>query len=264
MSEVMSKKEKKAAEKASKAEAKAAKKAAKAEVKDTPKKSRNWIAFLISAIVAGIAFAALLTLQRNILNNYEKTNVIVAKTQVLAGTDITAANAGDYFTIKEIPADLLPDGAYVYRESVRSGSDAFIVATVGGTYMTDTLAAGEILVSENLISGDFLNIGTGEGMVETSFAVSNISQTVAGTLRRGDMVSISIYDQDDETEDGIMLEGIMIKSAYAADGTLLGRGDSGQAVMFVVILSEEQEQELNERLYQGGTIRLAKTNNVKY
>lgn len=264
MAEVLSKKERKAAEKAAKTEAKAAKKAAKMEGRDTSKKSRSWIAFLTAAIVAGIAFFALLTLQQNILNDFEKTSVIVTRTQILSGTDITAANAGDYFTVKEIPADLLPDGAYVYRESDWSGRDAFLMASVGNTYMTDTLMAGEILVAENLISSEFLNIGMGEGMVETSFAVSNISQTVAGTLRRGDMVSISIYDQNEETEDGVVLEGIMIKSAYAADGTLLGRGESGQAVMFVVILSEGQEQELNARLYQGGIIRLAKMNDVKY
>jgi hypothetical protein len=124
------------------------------------------------------------------------------------------------------------------------------------------MVAKEIPTSGRFTDMDYdLNI---DNPVETSLSLGSLADVVAGGLRRGDEIAISVINSSNQEFNGVVLSHILIKQAYTADGVQLNVGDSGQATMFVVILSQQDEQTLNQLLNSGGSLRIAKTNNVKY
>lgn len=227
------------------------------------RRDRSWILFLGSALVAGIAFVSLLLVQRNILRDYEKAYVITTRVPVHIGADLTEANAGDYFTVAEIPASMVPEGAYRFYAEEGEPEYAYIARMVNGQVTTTDLAKGEILVSANLEEGPYPESVAAEGLVEVSFSLPSIVQAVAGTLRRGDEVSIAVFDNE-QFEDGVVLDHIILKQAYASDGILLKTGEEGQALLFTVLLTREQEATLNRMIAGGGMMRLSRTNHIRY
>lgn len=226
------------------------------------RRDRSWILFLSSALVAGLAFAALLLVQKNILNDYEKGYVITTRMYIHAGTDLTETNADEYFAVAEIPLSLAPEGAYVYHPGEETES-AYVARMVSGMAAAVNLEKGEILVSSNLENGPYPESMASENLVEVSFSIQSIVQAVAGTLRRGDEISIAVFDNE-QFEDGMVMEHLIVKQAYASDGVVLEMGEEGQAVLFTVLLTREQESTLNQIIAGGGTIRLSRTNHIRY
>lgn len=226
------------------------------------RRDRSWVLFLASALVAGIAFAALLLVQKNILNEYERGYVITTQTYIHAGTDLTEVNVQEWFAVTEIPLSLTPEGAYIYRPGEETEA-AYLIRTISGMVAAVDLEKGEILVASNLENGPYPETAISEELVETSFSLQSIVQAVAGTLRRGDEFSIAVFDNE-QFEDGTVMEHLIVKQAYASDGIALGVGEEGQAVLFTVLLTREQEATLNRLIAGGGTMRLSRTNHIQY
>lgn len=251
--EVKSKKELKAEQKEAARLEKMRQKEEKAAAKQTSggKKGKAMlILFLVSLVVAAVAFLSLLTVEQSLLNDYAKTKVVVAKSDVPEGTYITKDNVVDYFMLKDVPSEMVPEGSLTKLESLN------------GMFILDDITKTEVVMSSDYTAmKDILDI---TDPVETSFGLGSMTQVVAGTLRRGDRISISSTGSSDSRYNGRVLDNILIKDAYSADGVLLEPGQSGQAAVFVVIISRETEQTLNELLAYGGNIRIAKINNVEY
>ena len=207
------------------------------------------VAVLVSLVVAGVVAFTIFSLERAMLADYATANVVVAIADVTAGVDLSEENVANYFAVQEVPADMVPEGAYT---DVNAMVDQFVATDI---------KAKEIPVASNFTNMAALDI---ENPVETSFSLSDVSQVVAGTLRRGDEISISVTNPSNSALNGIVLEHVLIKEAYSADGVVLNVGDAGQATMFTVIISQEDEQTLNSVLASGGTIRIAQTNNIQY
>lgn len=240
-------------EEKTKAELKAEKKQAAEEAKQKKKSKggKSGLKVIISVIVAVIMFAAIVLLEKSALDNYEKTQVVVAKETVHMGADITKENATKYFKVSEVPASIVPDGSY-------KNVDELI-----GLYATCEIVAKEIPVDKNFTDVNILT--KVEDPVEVSFAIPAFSQAVAGTLRRGDTVNMSVKNSNGNVNDeGFVLENVLIKNAYSAEGKVLEVGNDGQAIMFVVIVNKDDALQLNSVIANGGLVLLSKTNNVQY
>lgn len=264
----LSRREEKAARKASKRQMnREAKETHKQQIlegkvkNNEPKKNRSWLLFMISGAVALVVYIALMSMMNSINNNYTKSNVVVTTQAIKAGTDITKDNMGQYLKIIEVPTAILPDDCFVY-----TGGDAraFVEGKLAGNFTNTDLAKGEIVVAGNLTSNAFYNIGDGDGYVETVFAVGSLVQAVGGSLRRGDIIDIYIYNNQN-FEDGVVMENVLIKQACSGDGIPIDKNDTeSMANVFSVLMTREQVKTLNDLMNGGGSMRLVKVNNIKY
>ena len=229
--------------------------------------------FFLALAVSVIVFIALIVLQTGMLNKYEKKAVVVAKKEVGANTDITEGNIGEFFTTIDYDVTNLPAN-YVSKEDM----DEKLINTLTLT----TIPKGQVVtdsayISRKSVTGEIANL-SGSELVEASFASDAISDAVAGTIRRGDIVDVIIY-YSEETEgsqlissdvEKIELNGIHVKQAYDGSGIAITEDSKDvAATMFDIVASKEDVDTLNEMLLykmRGGYMRMAivKTNDVAF
>lgn len=224
--------------------------------------------FFLALIMAIIVFIALLVLQTGITQKYEKQGVVVAKQEITANVDITKENLKTYFTVVDKDVTKLTEGV-IKAENIDS---------LVGCITKETIAKGQeitplVLYSEELINDEIRKIASQENLVETSFTVASISDANAGTLRRGDIIDITIYYTTSETKNNpeetivksTTLENVYIAHAYDGSGLEIVAGATTPATMFKIVASEDQVTTLNELLlYDDVRMNITKTNNVKF
>lgn len=228
--------------------------------------------FFLALIAAIVVFIALIVIQTGITNKYEKVSVVVAKDNISTNTDITEENLTQFFTTIDYDVTKLPEG-YVL------GSDINILANSITNY---DIPKGQVITNASVKATSDITksiaLANSEDLVETSFSVSAVSDAVAGTLRRGDVITIILYRGQQENavaafnEDGIqrfVLEDIHIKQAYDTSGVVVEKGSDTPATMFDIISNQDDVDTLNELLLDkqlGGNVRMTiiKTNDVNF
>lgn len=228
--------------------------------------------FFLALVMAVIVFVALIVLQTGITNKYEKKGVVIAKVDIPANTDITAANVDEFFGTIDYDVTKLPDLA-VKTEQKDSLINTITLAEIPkGQIVTE-----KSYISRDTITGDLARL-SGSDLVEYSFAVDSIADAVAGTIRRGDIVDIYLFYSDvtdgkelmDAPIEKVVLDGIHIKQAYDSSGAAIVDGDEGTAAsMFDIVASRDDVDELNGLLLKkmrGGYLKMTivKTNDVAF
>ena len=105
----------------------------------------------------------------------------------------------------------------------------------------------------NTINDKFKDI---DDLVEVSFNVSDISQVVGGILRSGDIIDISIIDNN-TNESMIVLEDIYVDKAISSDGLQIDRSSDLSALTINILVSKDDSEKLNSYLNKG-TLRISK------
>lgn len=199
---------------------------------------------IISACVAIVVFIALLFVEKSLLKPNGTVEGFVAVSDIDKGTVITEENISKLFTEKNNI-----DGALEVTGAVKTKDELI------NKVAKENINKGEVVSNNSFISKDdkFKHI---DDLVEVSFNVSDISQVVGGILRSGDIIDISIIDNN-TNESMIVLEDIYVDKAISSDGLQIDRSSDLSALTINILVSKDDSEKLNSYLNKG-TLRISK------
>ena len=199
---------------------------------------------IISACVAIVVFIALLFVEKSLLKPNGTVEGFVAVSDIDKGTVITEENISKLFTEKNNI-----DGALEVSGAVKTKDDLI------NKVAKENINKGEVVSNNSFISKDdkFKDI---DDLVEVSFNVADISQVVGGILRSGDIIDISIIDNN-TNESMIVLEDIYVDKAISSDGLQIDRSSDLSALTINILVSKDDSEKLNSYLNKG-TLRISK------
>lgn len=199
---------------------------------------------IISACVAIVVFIALLFVEKSLLKPNGTVEGFVAVSDIDKGMVITEENISKLFTEKNNI-----DGALEVSGAVKTKDDLI------NKVAKENINKGEVVSNNSFISKDdkFKDI---DDLVEVSFNVSDISQVVGGILRSGDIIDISIIDNN-TNESMIVLEDIYVDKAISSDGLQIDRSSDLSALTINILVSKDDSEKLNSYLNKG-TLRISK------
>lgn len=191
----------------------------------TPNKKGGLGKILFSLIMAIILFFVLISIESNILDKYEKVNTVVAVVDIEKGTEITSSNVKDLFEVREIDKKL------------EISTDAKELEDLVGFITDKDFGLNEIVSFNDLINKESVLIGI-DNPTDISITVNNISKALAGTLRQGDFIDISVLLS--ETGQNVkMINHVYIKEAYDGAGVVAGRDSETPSIMLLITLDKE-------------------------
>lgn len=208
---------------------------------------KKMVRLLLSLVISIIAFVALVILQKNIVSPNGETDVVIAISDIDKGTIITEENKAKFFKVKKnVDGEFKTEGLIINENDL-----------INKRVMTK-IEKGSIISNLQLLDKDNV-IGEIKEPVEASINVDNLSQAVAGTLREGDLIDISVVNEVDKKSER-KLEGIYVQSAFSSDGKIINKSDTSIAATTInLLLEREDEQILNEALSQG-LLRISRRN----
>ena len=191
--------------------------------KNVNKKSRqgNLWPVVLCLLLAGGVFAFLLNMEARQLAQYEKGTVVVAIADVTEAKEITEQNLSELFTVEERPLSDIPEAAYLEAEDLiglytQSGIDA-------GSMITESML-GELQKD----FGDAVLLGVN---------MEALAQSVAGTLRAGDVIDIYTVKVDEEKNVVVekALGNVTIERSYTSSGTAILKDDNTSIAQYITI-----------------------------
>ena len=199
---------------------------------------------IISACVAIVVFIALLFVEKSLLKPNGTVEGFVAVSDIDKGMVITEENISKLFTEKNNI-----DGALEVTGAVKTKDELI------NKVAKENINKGEVVSNNSFISKDdkFKDI---DDLVEVSFNVSDISQVVGGILRTGDIIDISIIDNN-TSESLSVLEDVYVDKAISSDGLQIDRSSDLSALTINILVSKDDSEKLNSYLNKG-TLRISK------
>lgn len=219
------------------------------ELSDKQKNRNRTLKLIVaSAVVALIVYVALLIVQNNILNREETIRVYTIKESIADGVKITQDNIKTYLTLQERTVKSLPVG-YIKEDETEK---------VIGKFTNRDFVKNEVLIDSALSNRESI-LSQIENPIETSLAVSGISNAVGGILREGDIINIySVYSTRDEVKsDKIMLKAYITKVFNGSGEEISTEDKTTPATVINLIISEDKEVDFNTAIFNGN-LRISK------
>lgn len=185
--------------------------------------------FLAGLLISVSAWIVITVLQHEILKDVSTTEVYIANAEIPAGVSLNETNLGKYVKKVEIKTSLavsntINDVAYLLKKS-----------------STRTILPGEILYQDNFESIDDMLESFSEP-IELSLSIASQSDSVAGTIRKGDHVNFYVLTNDEFRP---VLVDVIIKEAYDSSNKLIEKTDSTSiAVTFTLFVEKSNAKEI--------------------
>lgn len=191
--------------------------------KNTTKKKgqgKVWPVVLCMLLASGV-FVLLLNVETRKLSQYETGNVVVAVSDVTEAKEITEKNLAEYFVVEERPLSDIPEAAYLSLDELV------------GQYVQNDIDAGSVITESML--GELQN-SYGDAVL-LGVNMEALSQSVAGTLRTGDV--IDIYTVKVEEDDVVVVEKalskVTIDRSYTSAGVAILKDDESSIAQYITI-----------------------------
>lgn len=208
----------------------------------TPGKGRGKGA--IVALLAAVAvFAVMLQLEKNLLSEYEKGTILVARTPIPKGQLITEENREQFLEKKEVDKSMIPESALTDAEQVNS-----LIAAI-------SLEQG-VLLSQGMFQRQQEVLEELEQPVIAAFKGDDLYQVVGGVLRGGDR--IHIYSVSEAGEALLAWENLFVESVYDQNGVKIQAGDAASCAARINVYLDKADV---EQFYTGlaaGALRVVK------
>lgn len=200
--------------------------------------NKTLIKVIVSLGMAILLFVALVSLEGSILKNYEKGTAVVAKSDMTQKTMITDENKNKYFEETQIEKALISKNTIVSIDDV-----------VGKVATTD-IDKGQV-ANDNLLRDASEGLDKIQDPAEVSFAVSSLVNSVAGQVRSGDLVDISVYNNATLKTEYIK-RNVYVKEALTTDGVKIANNDTDSlATSFVVVIEKSESNQFIADLNKG-------------
>lgn len=233
--------EKKMTEEEKKAVIKEAKKAKKVKITDNDKEPSR-VKQIAKVVVLPLVLAAIavvflfIVVRNNTLAENLKADVVVATKDIVENTKIPADEIEDYFKVISVDAEAIIGTNYKSLEDLPKD----------GFYVEVDLSKGQLLYKDDIEVSDFVMDKYDDNAVITSLKVSEFSDSVCGSLRKGDIVDV--YAVDPATDELVFVVGdVYILAAYNSSGEKLTTSE-GSAVAFTVLATPDEVGELNKAI----------------
>ena len=190
---------------------------------DNHKKNRQgkvWPVVLCLLLAAGV-FALLMNVEARKMAQYEKGNVVVAIADVPEAKEITEQNLAELFAVVERPLTDIPDAAYLQPEELI------------GQYVQSAIDSGS-MITESMVGELRKDFGNS---VLLGVNMEALDQSVAGTLRAGDVIDIYTVMVDEEKN--VLVEkalgDVTIERSYTSSGTAILKEDDTSIAQYITI-----------------------------
>ena len=184
------------------------------------KQGRAWPIILCLLLAAGI-FLLLLNVETRQLAQYEKGSVVVAIADVADGKEITKENLAEYFALEERPVADIPKAACLEVEALI------------GQYALGGIDAGSVITESMLgeLQDSYGNV------VLLGVNMQALAQSVAGTLRAGDVIDIYtvMVDEADNVVVEKALSKVTIDRSYTSAGAAILKDDADSIAQYITI-----------------------------
>ena len=176
---------------------------------------------VLCMLLAGGVFVLLLNVESRKLAQYETGSVVVAVSDVTEAKEITEKNIADYFVIEERPLSDIPQAAYLSLDELV------------GQYVQNDIDAGSVITESML--GE-LQVDYGDAVL-LGVNMEALAQSVAGTLRTGDL--IDIYTVKTEEDDVVVVEKalsrVTMDRSYTSAGVAISKDDDSSIAQYITI-----------------------------
>lgn len=176
---------------------------------------------ILCMLLAGGVFLLLLNVESRKLATYEKGEVVVAITNVTDTKEITKENLAEFFAVEERPISDIPEAAYLTPDELI------------GQYARNNIDAGSVITESMFgeLQPNYSNV------VLLGVNMESLAQSVAGTLRAGDVIDIYTVMEDD-TENVVVekvLSKVTIDRSYTSSGVAILKEDTDSIAHYVTI-----------------------------
>jgi len=192
----------------------------KRNVNKSEKQNKIW-PVLLCLLLAGGIFALLLGVEAKQLEQYEKGSVVVAIADVADCKEITVDNLDEYFAVEERPLVDIPEAAYLE------------VADLIGQYAQGGVDAGSIITEK--MFGELQ--AKQKDAVLLGVNMEALEQSVAGTLRAGDVIDIYTVkvEEDKSVTVNKALGNVNIERSYTSAGAAILKDDNSSIAQYITI-----------------------------
>ncbi len=169
---------------------------------------------IVSLVVATVVYAVLLNAEKAALSDYAKGSVYIASKPIPKGQLITAANAGDYLTLKEIDQSLIPASAITDPAEL---ADLISVYSIDqGSLLTEGMFDKVLDITQDMAEP-----------VIAGCKADDLYQIVGGVLRAGDRINIYQVDEEDGgMEAGLVYGNVFVQQVFDQSGNIIDSSDT--------------------------------------
>lgn len=176
-------------------------------------------------IIGIFVFGGLLTIENKIMYPKGKVEAFILKKDMDKGTVITESNISDYFR-----KDLI-DGRLEVSNGVTDGRKDLL-----NHISKENLNAGTVVAKNYFVNKDNI-LNKIKNPVEVSFSTSDVSDVLGGTLREGDVVTLSKVDKDNSEQ---IIKNAYVKRVFSNDNKKVEK-DSDIATMTINVMIPESD-----------------------
>ena len=195
-------------------------------------------------VMSAIVFFILISIEKNMMQAYEKISVVAVKQEIPERTLITEKNADVYLEIKEVEKAAAPDSSFQSVEELYGKRTA--AALEKGVIPTPAMVEEHQKILEGM-----------ENPVIAGISADDIYQIVGGVLRAGDKIHIYSVDRE-SSETRLVWPDIMVVQAFDSSGTEIADSDTaGTAQRINIYVEKDQVEELYTAL-ASGSLRIVK------
>lgn len=206
--------------------------------------AKLWMGAIVTAFVAAVAvYLVMLQIEKNVLEGYERTEVLLAICDIPAGVMLTEDNIGEYLLRENVDSKLVPESALISPDQMLervavTKIDKGCVLTEGMFRKLEEITAG---MQQPVIAG---------------FRAEDLYQVVGGVLRAGDR--IHIYRTEEEMGTFLLWDGVYVQQVFDSAGTAIESDDKVTAAQRINIFLDKSNV---EQFYSGleqGSLRVVK------
>jgi len=203
-----------------------------------------WNGGIVVALVAAIVvFGVMLQMEKNVLTQYEKGVIFVAKKEIMKGQVITEANYEEYMEWRELDKSCIPPTALSGSEQIQH-----------------MVPKADIEPGVLLTQGMFENINEiTRDMTEPVIAgikAEDLYQVVGGTLRAGDR--IHIYKVNEEGLVTLIWSNLYVQQVFDNSGLAIQVDNNGVAAQRINVYMDKKDVERFYSEMSTGNLRVVK------
>jgi hypothetical protein len=200
-------------------------------------------AVITAFIAAAILFAILLHTEKEMLNDYEKAQILTVSQFIPKGKQLTSDNVNQFLTYVDMDAKLIPESALTLED-------------VNGLITVAALDQGAIVTKSMFASLSDVTKGMKQPVIAGCRA-DDLYQMADGILRPGDRVDIYAIDEQ-EGSAVIRWEDIYVQQVFDATGNALSDTDTTTGAQRMNVYLESEDVEAFYAGLSSGTLRAVK------
>lgn len=167
-------------------------------------------------------------------------NIVVAKRDISAGTVINEDNVSDILTFSKSKEE----GDFLEIEDL---------SLLYGKIISKDIKADSI-ISDKILLDEYAPISNIADPVTIGIRADDAASFVAGTVRQGDIINVSVIDNTTKKCETI-LKNVYVSGAYLDDGS--AATDSGCATILNILVDSSMESLVNEKI-SNGMVRISR------